>query len=79
MLSKILFFIYLLAVRGLLSAFSSCGEHGLVLLVVHRLLIAAAPLVAKHRLQGTVAAPGLRCPVACGAFPDEGLSPCPLN
>ena len=30
--------------------FSSCGEWGLVVVVVHRLLIAVASLVAEHRL-----------------------------
>ena len=31
-------------------AFSSCGERGLLFLVVCRLLIAVASLVAEHRL-----------------------------
>ena len=30
--------------------FSNCGEQGLLLIVVHRLLIAVSSLVAKHRL-----------------------------
>ena len=30
--------------------FSSCGERGLLFIVVHRLLIAVASLVAEHRL-----------------------------
>ena len=33
------------------QAFSSCGERGLLLVVVHRLLIAVASLVAEHGLQ----------------------------
>ena len=32
-------------------AFSSCGEHGLLFVVGHGLLIAVASLVAEHRLQ----------------------------
>ena len=47
-------FIYLfLAVLGLcccVGAFSSCGEQGLLFIVVCRLLIAVASLVAEHGL-----------------------------
>ena len=47
-------FIYLfLAVLGLrccVQAFSSCGEWGLLFIVVCRLLIAVASLAAEHRL-----------------------------
>ena len=32
------------------QAFSSCGERGLLFVVVHRLLIAVASLVAEHGL-----------------------------
>ena len=32
------------------QAFSSCGEWGLLFVVVHGLLIAVASLVAEHRL-----------------------------
>ena len=51
----ILFFkFYLfLAVLGLCCcarAFSSCGEWGLLFVVVHRLLVAVASLVAEHWL-----------------------------
>ena len=51
----ILFFkFYLfLAVLGLCCcarAFSSCGERGLLFVVVHRLLVAVASLVAEHWL-----------------------------
>ena len=46
--------IYLfLAVLGLhccALAFSSCGERGLLFIVVRRLLIAVAPLVVEHQL-----------------------------
>ena len=31
--------------------FSSCGEQGLLFIVVHRLLIAVASLVKKHELE----------------------------
>ena len=53
---KIYLFIYLfLAVLGLhccvqVWAFSSCGEWGLLFVVVCGLLIAVASLVAEHRL-----------------------------
>ena len=53
-----LFFIYkfilFLAALGLhfcMQAFSSCGKWGLLFIAVHRLLIAVASLVVKHRLQ----------------------------
>ena len=56
-LRKLLFFlIYLflfLAALGLRCcawAFSSCGERGLLFVVVHGLLIAVASLVAEHGL-----------------------------
>ena len=33
-----------------MQAFSSCGDRGLLFVVVRRLLIAVASLVAEHRL-----------------------------
>ena len=50
-----LLFIYLfiLAVLGLCCcawAFLSCGERGLLFIVVHGLLIVVAPLIAEHGL-----------------------------
>ena len=39
-----------LGVRCCMQAFSSCGQQGLLLVVVHGLLIAVASLVAEHRL-----------------------------
>ena len=51
---KFIYFIYLfLAVLGLCCltrAFSNCGERGLLLIVVRRLLIAVSSLVAEHGL-----------------------------
>ena len=48
------YFIYLfLAALGLhccVRAFSSCGEQGLLFVVVRGLLVAVASLVAEHRL-----------------------------
>ena len=41
-------FILFLAVRCCTWAFSSCGEQGLLFVVVHGLLIAVASLVAEH-------------------------------
>ena len=53
-LYKFIYFIYLfLAVLGLrccARAFSSCGEQGLLFVVVHGLLIVVASLVAEHGL-----------------------------
>ena len=50
-----LFFIYLflaaLGLRCCTQAFSSCGERGLLFLMVRGLLIAVASLVAEHRLE----------------------------
>ena len=46
-------FYYLLAVLGLrccVRSFSSCGERGLLFVVVRGLLIAGASLVAEHGL-----------------------------
>ena len=51
-------------------AFSSCGERGLLFVLVHGLLIVVASVVVGH---------GLSCPVACGIFSDQGLNPCPLH
>ena len=44
---------YVLAASGLpccVQAFSSCGEQGLLFVVVRRLLIAVASFVAEHGL-----------------------------
>ena len=48
-----LIFILFLAALGLrccMRAFSSCGERGLLFVVVHGLLIAVASLVVEHGL-----------------------------
>ena len=61
---------------------SSCDRQGSSLAVAHRLLTAVASPVAEHRVESegsAVVAHGLRCPVACGIFPDQGSNPCPLN
>ena len=51
---KCIYLIYLflaaLGLRCCTRAFSSCGERGLLFIVVSRLLIAVASLVAEHRL-----------------------------
>ena len=52
-LKKMYLFYLFLAVLGLCCcawAFSSCGERGLLFVVVHGLLIAVASLVAEHGL-----------------------------
>ena len=48
-----LIYLFILAALGLhccARAFSSCGKRGLLFVVVHRLLIAVASLVAEHGL-----------------------------
>ena len=48
-LINLFIYVFILAVLGLhccMRAFSSCGEQGLVIVVVHGLLIAVASLVA---------------------------------
>ena len=80
-------FIYLLfmAVLGLRfceRAFSSCGKWGPLFIAVCGPLIIAASLVAEHRLQTRMLSNcGSRpsCSAACGIFPDQGSSPCPLH
>ena len=51
---KFIYFIYLFLAALVLHfcawAFSSCGEWGLLFVVVHRLLIAVASFIAEHRL-----------------------------
>ena len=82
-----MYFIYLfLAALGLhccTRAFSSCGERGLLFVVVRRLLTVVVSLVAEHglwvhglqqlwRAGSVVVAHGLSCSKACGIFPDQG-------
>ena len=43
-------FLAVLGLRCCVWAFSSCGEWGLLFVVVNRLLIAGASLVAEHGL-----------------------------
>ena len=66
LLQLVFFFFHLLAVLGLCGCvgfYLVAASRGYSLVVVHRLLIAVASLVAEHGLQGTqasaVAAPGL--------------------
>ena len=53
-LKKLIYFIYLfltaLGLRCCASAFSSCGERGLLFVAVRGFLIAVASLVAEHGL-----------------------------
>ena len=48
--SSLFFFLAALGLRCCAQAFSICGEQGLLLVEVCRLLIAVASLVAEHRL-----------------------------
>ena len=69
--------------------FAACGlslvavSRDYSVVMVHRLLIAVASLVAEHRLLGArasvVAAHRLSCSLSCRIFPDTGLNPCPLH
>ena len=71
------------------QAFSRCGDRGLLFVVLHRLLIAVASLLQSTGsrapasvvavLGSVVVVHGLRCPVACGIFPDQGSNLCPLR
>ena len=65
-------------------------NRGCFLVMVHRLLIVVASLVAEHRLEecrlqklehvgSVVVAHGLSCSMACGIFPDQGLNPYSLH
>ena len=45
------FFLAVLGLRCCARAFSSCGEHGPLLIAVRRILSLVASLVAEHRLQ----------------------------
>ena len=44
------FFLAVLGLRCCTQAFSSCGEQGLLFVVVHGLLVAVASLVVEHAL-----------------------------
>ena len=57
------------------------AAHGLLLVVVHRLLTVVASLGAQALGVWTSVAVAhwLSCPVACGIIPDQGLNLCPLH
>ena len=79
----------------LVQAFSSCIKQELHLVMVLRLLISVASLVAESRFEvcrlSVVAACGvyspdsvvvvhrLSCSMACDIFPDQGSNLCPLH
>ena len=63
-------------------AFSSCGERGLLFVVVCGLLIGWFLLLRSTGSRHTgsvVLAHGLSCSAACGVFPHQGSNPCPLH
>ena len=66
-----------------MQAFSSCGERGLLFIVVRGLFIAVASLVciawALGAWASVIVAHGLSCSAACGIFPDQGSNLCPLH
>ena len=59
------------------QTFSSCGEQGLLFVVMLRLLTVVVALVLEHGLSSCGAQ--VSCPVACGIVPDQELNPCPLR
>ena len=87
-------FLAVLNICCCVRAFSSCGEWGLLFVVVPRLLITVASPVAEHKLQGGWASVavahglsscssqtlvhGLSWSMACGIFPNWGSNQCPL-
>ena len=61
-------------------AFSGCGEQGLCLVAVGRLLIAVGSFAARHGLEAlrtAVVARRISCSAACGIFLDRGWNQCP--
>ena len=64
-LKFICLFLVALALCRLSWAFPSCGEWGLLFVVINGLLIVVASLVVEHRLS---------CSQACGIFPHKGLN-----
>ena len=76
----------MLGLHGCVRAFSSCGEWGLLFIVLFGLLVAVASLMGalgclgfgSCRLQSAgsvVVAHRLSCPAVYGIFPDQGLNP----
>ena len=66
----------------LFSGFLQLRVQGLLVVVLPRLLTAVASLVAEcglKRAGSAVVARGLRCPTACGIFPDQELNRCLLH
>ena len=71
-------FLAALGVHCCSLAFSSCGEWGLLFVVVRRLLLVVASLVAEHRLQTRrLSNCGSRAQLLCGMWdlPRPGLEP----
>ena len=62
---------------------SLIAENGVYPLVeVPRLLTVVASLLAEHRLQSVasvIVVHRLNCPAACGIFPNQELTQCPLH
>ena len=82
-------FLAVFSLHCCIRVFSSCGKWGLLIIAIHRLLIAVASLV-EHGLQAcraqqlwhvgsAVVAHGLSCSMACGILLDQGSNPCPLQ
>ena len=76
----LLFILTLLVLHCCAWSFSTCDKQGQSPVVLHRLLIEVASLIAKQGFCSTgavVVVHRLSCPAACGIFPDQGSNPCP--
>ena len=60
-------------------SFPSCGEQGLLFVVVFGPLIAVVSLLVKHRLGSVVVVHGPSCSEARGILPDQGSNLCYLQ
>ena len=71
-----------LGLRFCARAFSSCGKWG-PLFIAARCLSLSWPLLlwsaGSRRAGSAIVAHGPSCSVACGIFPDQGSTPCPLH
>ena len=72
-----------LGLRFCARAFSICGERGPLFIAVRGPLIIAGlscwRSTGSRRADSVVVAHGPSCSAACGIFPDQGSSPCPLH
>ena len=74
-------FLAALGLRCCPCALSSCGERGLLLVVVSGFSLRRLVLLQSSGsgCVGSVVVHGLSCPVACGVFLGQGWNLCPLH